>query len=260
MRKVILILTIFVFSSVSVFAVSPTDAQNKLFGGAAKYQSHIEYTYPVKKRIEGLDFLGEVWNNDHSKEAVKSPYTRVRRGFGGIADLYSLTTKFKEQDGKIYYTIYLDKRNEPFLEKKLKKRDAEVKKIVNKYKKKSKYKRTKAIYTWITRNVKYDNSLTRRSSYNAIIDKRATCAGYAHLMCLMCEEAGIPARYVDGTAGGGGHAWVIVKVKGKWYYCDPTWDAGKKKWKYFLRGSKDFKKHKVQSGTKGHKIAKKKYK
>lgn len=38
------------------------------------------------------------------------------------------------------------------------------------------------------------------------------------------------------------HAWNIVKVDGKYYYLDPTWDLGlnESEYRYFLRGENDF--------------------
>ena len=50
------------------------------------------------------------------------------------------------------------------------------------------------------------------------------CQGYSNLFADMCKRAGIPAEMVTGTVSGGGHAWAIAKISGKWYYFDPTGD------------------------------------
>lgn len=50
------------------------------------------------------------------------------------------------------------------------------------------------------------------------------CQDYAELFQIMCLRAGIPCRFVTGTARGQGHAWNQVYLDGVWYYVDTTWD------------------------------------
>lgn len=108
---------------------------------------------------------------------------------------------------------------------------------------KSDYEKLKAIYTWICDNVNYDSEnlnnsdyTLKYSAYAALIHKTAVCQGYAVLLYRLALMAGIDARVVTGTANGGGHAWNIVKLDGKWYHVDATWDAGlsASSWQYFL--------------------------
>lgn len=106
---------------------------------------------------------------------------------------------------------------------------------------KSDYEKLKAIYTWICDNVNYDSVnlndsdyTLKYSAYAALIDKTAVCQGYAVLLYRLALMAGIDARVVTGTAKGGGHAWNIVKLDGKWYHVDATWDAGVSTPAYYL--------------------------
>jgi hypothetical protein len=54
------------------------------------------------------------------------------------------------------------------------------------------------------------------------------CEGYTRAFKVLCDEAGITCTLVTGTAssslGTGPHMWAYVKIDGKWYACDVTWD------------------------------------
>lgn len=129
---------------------------------------------------------------------------------------------------------------------------------------KSDYLKCRKIYEYICASVAYDDesyaahregdSTTHNLSYTAypaLIEGKAVCSGYAHLFYAMCHSVGIPVRIVRGTAQGKNgwesHAWNIVKLGDKWYQLDCTWDSGDKPsdWKYFLKGTKTFQKHKL---------------
>ena len=67
-------------------------------------------------------------------------------------------------------------------------------------------------------------------SWNAIgvlIDGTGVCASYAAAFKLMAESAGLESMVVNGIAddSGFGHAWVKVKIDGKWRIVDPTWNS-----------------------------------
>ena len=113
-----------------------------------------------------------------------------------------------------------------------------------------------AIYDYICQNVEYDfdhqgdtEYLLQYTTYGAIVNKKAVCQGYANLFYQMCLTAGVTnVRIDDGNASdgsvSGGHAWNVVKINGKWYYADSTWDAGfgPGQYEYFLRGTSFFNK------------------
>lgn len=113
---------------------------------------------------------------------------------------------------------------------------------------KTDYERLTAIYSWICEKVKYDNGnlndeayTLKYTAYAALVNKTAVCQGYAVLLYRLALMAGIETRVVTGTANGGGHAWNIVKLDGKWYHVDATWDAtwgaAQKNWQYYLKPS-----------------------
>lgn len=112
------------------------------------------------------------------------------------------------------------------------------------------YQKVKAIHDYIIKRVIYDTSLQKHSAYNALIGKSAVCEGYSAAAYRMFTDAGIACRIITGTAGGGPHSWNIVKVNGKWYNIDLTWDdpitqtgAQVLRYDYFLKNTSDFKGH-----------------
>ena len=108
----------------------------------------------------------------------------------------------------------------------------------------SEYEKLRAIYGWLCKNVTYDRStpgsetemLLQHSAYAALVKHTAVCQGYATAFYRLALMAGLDARVVTGTGDGELHGWNIVKIDGKWYYVDATWDAGvaEKDWRFFL--------------------------
>jgi transglutaminase/protease-like cytokinesis protein 3 len=112
------------------------------------------------------------------------------------------------------------------------------------------YKKVKAIHDYIIKRTSYDQTLKKHTAYNALINKSSVCEGYALAAYRMFTDAGIECRIITGTAGGGSHAWNIVKVNGKWYNIDLTWDdpimsSGEQvlRYDYFLKNEKEFNDH-----------------
>ena len=81
------------------------------------------------------------------------------------------------------------------------------------------------------------------TAYGALIDKTSVCQGYAVLLYRMLLEAGIDCRVISGYGNGGGHAWNIVRLNGKYYNVDATWDASWPGSPFFMKSDKDFSDH-----------------
>ena len=115
---------------------------------------------------------------------------------------------------------------------------------------KTDYQKVHTIYDYICKNISYDylhladGSYTlKNSAYAALVNKSAVCQGYANLFYRLLLEEGIDCRIIAGEAGGGGHAWNIVKLGDVYYNADSTWDAGSDTWEYFLQNSEGFADH-----------------
>jgi len=109
--------------------------------------------------------------------------------------------------------------------------------------------KVRAIHDWLIMNVTYDAQLydiilTGKdvSDYNSFylegvfLDNKAVCEGIAKAFSAMANMEGIPCILVEGyqtnNPSGFGHAWNKVKLDGKYYNVDPTWNTHG--YKYFL--------------------------
>ena len=137
------------------------------------------------------------------------------------------------------------------------------KEIVNKIIKSgmSDFDKVKAINDYMIKNVRYDmdnylNNTIPDISYTALgaLEKKvAVCSGYAKTFRLLANCAGLEATYIIGDTPEGYHAWNQVKVDGKWYNIDVTWNDGDYEihekghyacscYMYFLLSNEDFNK------------------
>lgn len=112
------------------------------------------------------------------------------------------------------------------------------------------YEKVCAIYDYMCSNIVYDyknlNDDTYKlkyTAYAALINKTSVCQGYALLFYRLALTLGVDARIITGIGNGGAHGWNIVKLRGKYYNLDSTWDAGVKSYSYFLKCNAHFTDH-----------------
>ncbi|WP_299120114.1 transglutaminase domain-containing protein [uncultured Tenacibaculum sp.] len=119
----------------------------------------------------------------------------------------------------------------------------------------------RAIYSWVSNNVKVDypiykkviqnrkklikdsislnlwNKIYKEKVFKTLINKKRTiCTGYAYLIKEMANIVDIECRIIDGygrtvTSNMNSlkipnHSWNAVNLDGKWYLCDATWSSG----------------------------------
>ena len=119
----------------------------------------------------------------------------------------------------------------------------------------------RAIYKWVCTNIANDysqysknkrkryklkddslelngwNTSFRKIAFRKLVkDHKATCTGYAYLVKELSKYAKLECEMVNGYAKTGNtniekmvapnHSWNAIKLKGKWYLCDPTWASG----------------------------------
>ncbi|MEK5067057.1 DUF5050 domain-containing protein [Sporosarcina sp. FSL K6-1508] len=104
----------------------------------------------------------------------------------------------------------------------------------------------------------YDNNTVPADSYAAygsLVKDIAVCDGYTKAAQLLMNRLGIENQYVDGTANGELHSWNLVKLDGKVYFMDITWDdptpdkLGYVRYAYFLITSDQLRKDHVWNET-----------
>ena len=64
---------------------------------------------------------------------------------------------------------------------------------------------------------------TYDTAYGALLRGKAICGGYTDAMFLFLDKMGL----VSMRLGSKTHIWNVVKIDGKWYHLDVTWDDGK---------------------------------
>lgn len=116
------------------------------------------------------------------------------------------------------------------------------------------HEQVKAIHDYLVLNLGYDTSLISNSPYTAVTEGITACNGYAMLAYKMLKELGIEVRLISGVASSQAynpqnHAWNLVKLDGKWYHLDVTWDdpvpdeAGRIFYDYYLLSDNEISKN-----------------
>ena len=124
----------------------------------------------------------------------------------------------------------------------------------------------KYLHDWIIDNFRYDSTYAGNDIHNiygAFANQEVVCEGYARTFKYVLDGLGIENVLVSGTATNSqgnteSHAWNYVKIKGKWYGVDVTWDdpiitggghlTTKLRYQYFLKGSDNFFKNHEEDG------------
>ena len=65
----------------------------------------------------------------------------------------------------------------------------------------------------------------KSSPYYVLAEKSGICTNIAQAYMFLCTQADLACGTVLHMGGSGMHMWNIVRIDGKFYYCDPTWDA-----------------------------------
>lgn len=92
----------------------------------------------------------------------------------------------------------------------------------------SEFNKVLAIHNYIVNNTSYDISKPipeeSYTDYGVFKFGKAVCEGYAKAMYRLLKTAGIKSYIVEGKANNQAHAWLIVRINGKYTHVDPTWD------------------------------------
>lgn len=99
------------------------------------------------------------------------------------------------------------------------------------------YEKEKAIHDYLIFNAKYnkigaekkDVSFEEHDAYGVLIKGTGVCDSYAEAFKMLLNKVGIECITVSGDQKDGkdddiGHAWSMVKLGGKYYHVDVTWD------------------------------------
>ncbi len=108
------------------------------------------------------------------------------------------------------------------------------------------YEKERALYQWVTGHGEYDQDHYDKlgkmdpdsyNPYGLLHNGKAVCLGFATTFQLLMDMAGVECVTVVGASRGStaDHAWNMVRLDGKWYCADTTWDVGEppESWSYF---------------------------
>ncbi len=78
------------------------------------------------------------------------------------------------------------------------------------------------------------------TAYGALVQKGALCQGFSSAFYRLCLASRVDTRII--TSSKMSHAWNIVKLGGRYYYLDATWDSNysAENYRYFLKGSESW--------------------
>ena len=86
----------------------------------------------------------------------------------------------------------------------------------------SDYSKALWLHDWLLEQLDYDNSLKWSSAESALTRSSGTCQAYERAYAKLLSTAGIENAETRDTYDG--HTWNAMKLDGKWYQVDCTWD------------------------------------
>lgn len=87
------------------------------------------------------------------------------------------------------------------------------------------FEREMLLHDRLAKSITYDlNEEYAHNAYGALVNGRAVCDGYTQAFQYLLQRVGIQSFMVTGAGNGGNHAWNIVRIDGKYYNVDLTWD------------------------------------
>ena len=222
------------------------------------------------------------WSGQALGYSYRFYYDDGHGGYGkleGAQTTKSISYTFDHKEGDIYtYTIKvrsMDGNNGPYSawvkkSKTYMNTGSYTKKIKSLVKKNtsgmSDFEKVRFAHDWLVKNVDYDQEMDMETSTTlagTMKNKKAVCQGYAIAFGVFMKYMGIPAKYV--ISNNKNHMWNMVKLGGKWYHVDVTWDdpmgmedvtKTHPAYDYFLQSTKNFQ---AKDSSADHKFKTSKY-
>ncbi len=212
--------------------------------GLSELKDEIKVNFNNYESEFNISYSGDTGNLKEDIRAIINQLKKEDEYFSGIYSQIEYRYKYTSNQAEISFFVkyYTNKAQEEFV-------DLEVKRVVEDIIKDqmNDFQRIKSINDWIVLNTEYsiDTNTSPHAAYTLFKEGKGVCQAYALASYRLLEEAGLQVRYVTGEAGNIGedkvsHAWNQVKVDGKWYNLDTTWNdpspdkPGQVSYAYFL--------------------------
>ena len=115
--------------------------------------------------------------------------------------------------------------------------DRKVRKLTRKVRSQRRIRRIQWGRRYLITHMRYDRRYY--TAYDAFYRGKGNCMAYSYAFVRLMQELEVPCIYVSNEE----HAWNMVRVDGRWYYVDITWEETDRDNMYFLRGKEDFPGH-----------------
>lgn len=103
----------------------------------------------------------------------------------------------------------------------------------------SDFNKAVAAHDLICKRISYESGIYDQSVYSALMQNKTVCAGYSEIMAMLLNSCDIPTTVVASDT----HAWNVVKLSGKYYGFDVTWDDSLGNYKYLAVSDLNLKKY-----------------
>ncbi len=141
----------------------------------------------------------------------------------------------------------------PYTKEEMDKHFANLDKLAVELKGSTDYDTIKNVHDYLVENFEYDyrSDMANHTDIDGFRDGEMVCSGYSLAAYYLLNSAGISTRTVLGSSGDDKsgnitHMWNVVKLDGRWYNLDITWDdpgGGNLRYDYFLKSDEDFSDH-----------------
>jgi hypothetical protein len=194
------------------------------------------YTYAdscYASRHRSIFVRGDLWESFPELEGMnryilKGVYKTTYSGSG--SDYYAIY-EFEYYPGDSVVYAYKNKDTSLLSDKEKELYDFAVNYInSNIFETMSDYEKEVAVHNYICSTLVYqdkgENDLESYSITSAygLLNGRANCQGYTDAFYMFMNMLGIDCEKVSGSAEGAAHAWNVVEIDSRWYYCDVTFD------------------------------------
>ena len=237
----------------------PVSAQGR--PPAAARDAGAQAAQPAQMKIE--DYLKSCWK-ERRTEVDLTPYNlddeelnAVLFGIHYEEPEYYWIIRYQVYDtdrvtGKVttYYPQYTDEVGTPFDRSEELEREWDVVRMLT-ANCTTDVEKALVVHDHLVRTITYSKKLGTHIPHDiegGILEKQCVCEGYALAYKYYMNRLGIPCKVVSGAAGGESHAWNQIRIDGKWYMVDATWDDPNDsdhtvKHQYFLKSEQDFPRH-----------------
>lgn len=214
------------FSSGKVSADETGDwsgAKKAVINAYQKYQTEVDvsqYQLNYKTEYEELrEMMGEVVNETPYIFYAATSYTVSRNSATDQIVKIGLgyTDDYKKEDGSVRKTKI--KKTRAKLD------DAIQEALACTSENMTKVEKAMALHDYIVSNTTYTKNTSKQfrlTEVGVFLKHKANCQGYALAYGILMEKVGIPVKYVSSDKMS--HMWNMIKIGGKWYHVDVTWD------------------------------------